>query len=200
MPSIKSWFTILESDEYLCMPWKNGLGETLEIHKHEDDQGLRYRISQAAVTDDGRFSDFSGLQRTLLLLRGQGMTLTLQGGSSVTQHELIQPLDQASFDGGTLTDARLHGGPIDDLNIMVRANDTLANVVSMTAPEACPILSEAALLCGFYALEAATFAVTGDMTPSFVRVPEGGFIQFHVASPIQLNSGRGAFIVIKTKA
>ena len=59
------------------MKWKNGLGSTKEITKKEEGPGIRfiYRASNAQVGCDSPFSDFTGYDRHLVLLKGRGMIL-----------------------------------------------------------------------------------------------------------------------------
>lgn len=152
--------TIIEQTQYQRMPWKNGLGETLEIQRHEDESGLRFRISQASVVEDGVFSDFSGLHRTLVLLSGEGMTLEHKSETGCQINKLDSPLDIARFSGEDTTYATLKNGKIEDLNIMVRGDDTQARVQACTAP--CSLLlsnsdtsisTSDTLFSGFYAAE-----------------------------------------------
>ena len=128
-------FIIIEQSQYQRMPWKNGLGETLEIQRHDDESGLRFRISQAAVVEDGVFSDFSGLHRTLVLLSGEGMTLEHKSETGCQINKLDSPLDIARFSGGDTTYATLKNGKIEDLNIMVRDDDTGAQINVFSAPQ-----------------------------------------------------------------
>lgn len=132
MPKLTEQFAVqlIRQEQFRRMPWKNGKGETLELLCQQDEQGIRWRISQAAVVEDGVFSDFTGMQRTLVLLSGQGMQLTHQVTES---HNLTQPLDMARFAGFEHTVASLTQGPIEDLNIMVRQADTQAQVTALVA-------------------------------------------------------------------
>lgn len=145
-------FQVFLQSDYLRMPWKNGLGETLEIQRYEDDAGLRFRISQAAVVDNGVFSDFSGMHRTLVLLSGNGMILDHQGTDTPRySHNLTQALDMARFAGGDETHATLVQGAIEDLNIMVREADTQARVIAAVAPTILAFSGKNKLFTGFYA-------------------------------------------------
>lgn len=126
-------FQMIMKSEYKCMPWKNGLGKTLEIQRSDDENGLRFRISQASVVDNGLFSDFSGLHRTLVLLSNNGMTLEHKNRFHTHSHILIKPLDIARFSGGDKTYATLKNDAIEDLNIMVREVDTQAKVSAVTS-------------------------------------------------------------------
>jgi len=149
MPNV----SIIEPAQYLRMPWKNGLGETLEIQKLEDNQGLRFRISQAAVKEDGVFSNFAGLHRTLVLLSGKGMTLDHKSENSSHSHILSKVLDMARFSGGDETHAILKNGKIEDLNIMVREADTRAEVEACSASCTLLLSNNDTLFSGFYAVK-----------------------------------------------
>lgn len=142
---------LLSRSDYKAMPWKNGLGQTLEIHRVEDNQGLRFRISQASVIENGAFSDFEGLQRCLVLLSGAGATLTHKNGDFYSINHLEKPLDMAHFAGADSTSAYLQNGAIEDLNIMVRMSDTEAKVTPLFAPTTVELTNTDRLFSGFYA-------------------------------------------------
>lgn len=102
------------------VPWKNGRGSTLEIAIHPagatvaDD--FDWRVSMAAVVADGPFSDFPGIDRTLVLLAGAGADLVSTAGTRTWagHHALVR------FPGDVGCHARLHAGPVQDLGLMVR--------------------------------------------------------------------------------
>lgn len=147
-----NFLQIIQQSDYLRMPWKNGLGETREIQRFEDNTGLRFRISQASVVDNGVFSDFSGMHRTLVLLSGEGMILDHQGKDAPRySHNLTQSLDIARFSGGDKTHATLIQGTIEDLNIMVRDADTHARVIAEFGPTILAVSDKNKLFTGFYA-------------------------------------------------
>lgn len=110
---------ILRAANYKTMPWKNGMGFTTEIAVSPGAQGLDgfdWRISMARVEADGPFSLFPDIDRTLLVLEGDGIDL------SVADREPVR-LDRDSihcFPGDQAAFAALVGGPIVDLNIMTR--------------------------------------------------------------------------------
>ena len=102
------------------MPWKNGGGETVEIAVAPPEAGLDgfdWRVSLARVTADGPFSAFPGVDRTLAILDGAGLELTVGAGAAVR-------LTAASAPFGFPADApcigRLLSGPVTDLNTMTR--------------------------------------------------------------------------------
>jgi environmental stress-induced protein Ves len=111
---------IVNHKQYRRMPWKNGGGETIEIAIFPQDAGLDdfdWRISMASVTSDGPFSAFGGMDRTLCVLSGNGISLAI-GGSEPRRHDPSSiPF---SFPGDVPIVARLVDGPITDLNVMTR--------------------------------------------------------------------------------
>ena len=111
---------ILEPDTFVTLPWKNGLGSTLEllIEGDKGDGMFDWRLSMAPVVVDGAFSDFTGYQRTLMLIQGNGITLEYgETGKDI----LSQRFDTACFDGGVATRASLHDGAITDFNLMTQS-------------------------------------------------------------------------------
>lgn len=111
---------ILRPAEYRRMPWKNGGGETREIAVSPAGatlDTLDWRVSLATVAEDGPFSVFQGVQRTLCVIRGAGMQL--QAGDRAPA-ELRVTSEPYTFDGEVASSARLIDGPIEDLNVMSR--------------------------------------------------------------------------------
>jgi environmental stress-induced protein Ves len=110
---------ILRAANYKVMPWKNGLGSTTEIAISPADAKLDdfdWRVSMAQVTSDGAFSSFPGIDRSLLVLEGDGIVLDVADRESVR----IDRNSIHSFPGDQPTSATLINGPIVDLNIMSR--------------------------------------------------------------------------------
>lgn len=101
------------------MPWKNGGGLTWEIAAFPADAGFdhfAWRVSVAEVQRDGPFSSFPGVDRTLVLLRGEGMRLSGEGNPV----ELRVPYEPIRFSGEAPLDCELLGGATRDFNVMVR--------------------------------------------------------------------------------
>jgi environmental stress-induced protein Ves len=100
-------------------PWKNGGGTTREIARAPHAASLDafdWRVSRAHVASDGPFSRFIGVDRTLIVLGGSGLCLDIDGATLA-----LEPHSEPfSFVGDIAVDARLVGGPIDDLNVMTR--------------------------------------------------------------------------------
>lgn len=113
--------TVHRAADQVRMPWKNGLGTTLEVARGDDPAGgaMLWRVSIARVAVDGPFSLFSGYRRIISVLEGSGMVLTVDGVRSptLTRHRPF------AFDGGSDTRCELVDGPISDFNLI--ASDTL---------------------------------------------------------------------------
>lgn len=99
------------------MPWANGGGTTAEVATGPDQADeWHWRISIADVERDGPFSSLPGIDRTILVARGEGMALTVDGVTHIVQVGGA-PLP---FAGEAVTTCRLLDGAINDLNLMLR--------------------------------------------------------------------------------
>jgi environmental stress-induced protein Ves len=111
---------IIRASDCKRTPWKNGGGSTTDIAVGPAGASLEafdWRVSMARVASDGPFSDFAGIDRTLAVVKGNGLVLTIGEGAPVTLSNGAEPV---SFPGDTPTSARLTAGEITDLNVMTR--------------------------------------------------------------------------------
>lgn len=102
--------------------WKNGGGSTTEVAVWPAGAGLDdfvWRISIATIASDGPFSLFPGIDRTLSLVRGQGVDLLLKDGAPRTV-ALRLDAPTLSFPGEWPIDASLPFGATQDFNVMTR--------------------------------------------------------------------------------
>lgn len=109
---------VLRAANYKTMPWKNGVGSTTEIAISPERDRLDdfdWRVSMAQVSTDGAFSSFPGIDRTLLILEGEGIMLNVGDRTLYVDRHSLQ-----SFPGDQPTSATLTNGPVVDLNIMSR--------------------------------------------------------------------------------
>jgi len=105
--------------DYRDVPWKNGGGVTRELLRlphPRDPERFFLRLSIATVATSGPFSSFPGVDRTLVLLDGDGVALSFGDGPEI---HLDQPLRPLSFPGEAPVEARLLGGSVRDFNLMV---------------------------------------------------------------------------------
>lgn len=101
-------------------PWKNGGGSATEIAIAPPGAGLDdfdWRISLATISEDGAFSVFPGIDRTLALVEGAGVTLDIAGGKRVS---LCDDDPIIEFSGESDIKAALNGGATLDFNVMTR--------------------------------------------------------------------------------
>jgi uncharacterized protein len=111
---------ILRYSAYRRMPWKNGGGETTEIAVSPEGaafDAFDWRLSMARVATPGPFSLFPGIDRSLAVIAGTGINLTLAGRGTVRLDQQSPPF---AFPADIKVDATLADGAIDDLNIMTR--------------------------------------------------------------------------------
>ncbi|OOG43341.1 HutD family protein [Rhodanobacter sp. C05] len=101
-------------------PWKNGLGSTHEIAIHPSGAGsddFLWRVSIAEVDSAAPFSSFTGIDRQIALLDGNGFTMTLDDDRV---HALTTPFTPFAFAGEARVAVTLVDGPTRDFNLMVR--------------------------------------------------------------------------------
>jgi uncharacterized protein len=165
---------IIPPNDFKCLPWKNGKGETIELAINEGGTmaDFDWRISMARVTEDGPFSDFSGYQRQLLLLEGVGITLKHQNHDGRNQYQtLATPLAVANFDGGLKTSGVLINGPISDFNLIVKAAKYQSDVHVLQASTLTLPLSQLLF----------AFAVTGSgevsLSNNTITLPQGHLLR-----------------------
>ena len=102
------------------VPWKNGGGITRNLAVEPEGAGFDdflWRVSFAEVNARGRFSSFPGVDRSILLWRGNGLLLHTKDGGVVA---LSEDSDAYVFGGEEEIEAGLVDGPVTDLNVMVR--------------------------------------------------------------------------------
>lgn len=101
-------------------PWKNGGGSTTEIAIAPPGAGLDrfdWRISLATIAASGPFSAFPGVDRTLALVDGPGVTLDIgeEGRFVLSEQDPI-----VEFAGESPVMATLEGSATTDFNVMTR--------------------------------------------------------------------------------
>jgi environmental stress-induced protein Ves len=121
------------------MPWANGGGETTELHSNlqEGSDRMLWRISMADVLSAGPFSHFDGYDRVLVLLEGNGIGLSFEGG---TNTQLSRRYDFAKFPGDIDTFADVSNGPIRDFNVIVDRSSFRPDVSIVQSGESFRIL------------------------------------------------------------
>jgi hypothetical protein len=128
---------IVRASERRSTAWKNGGGSTTEIAVVPPDASLDsfdWRVSMARVASDGPFSEFAGIDRTLAVVTGDGLSLTIGDAAPIL---LDRNADPISFAGDAPTSARLAAGAITDLNVMTRRGRFAHRLLRIREPRRC---------------------------------------------------------------
>ena len=153
--------------ECLCAaPWKNGGGSTMEIAISPAGAGLMdfdWRISLATITASGPFSSFPGIDRSLMLVDGDSVQLTLDGTRKVTL-SASQPMLWFPGEAAVLAQVK---GVTTDFNVMTRRDRCRHQLEKITAPGRLVRRSAATLL--FIAGEGAVLARGGEQQFALAR-------------------------------
>ncbi|MHC1550201.1 HutD/Ves family protein [Phyllobacterium sp. K27] len=120
---------VIRYADHVEMSWKNGAGDTREIARKDDCDGLLWRLSLATVAESGPFSVFPELDRIIVLLEGDPMTLEFEDGESLTLN-LGMP---QRFSCNRPLHAQLSSSrQCRDLNFLFRKDDIDARAESIT--------------------------------------------------------------------
>ncbi|MBD9479581.1 HutD family protein [Pseudoxanthomonas sp. PXM02] len=117
---------LIPANEYRRERWKNGLGWTREIVRVPDSDAWDWRLSIAEIERDAAFSSFPGIDRELVLLRGNGLRLTFDDGRAV---DLLPPHDRLRFAGEDAVTGELIDGATHDFNLMWRRDRVRAELL-----------------------------------------------------------------------
>jgi uncharacterized protein len=144
---------IIRQASFTATPWKNGGGITHEAMRvPAGGDPFLWRLSVAHIDSSGPFSDFAGYSRSMVLLRGAGLTLKFGNAEPCVLRRIG---DSVEFDGALPTHCDLLQGPCVDLNFMVskslRADARIVRLAqsrtALAAPQSALIFSvEAPLL------------------------------------------------------
>jgi environmental stress-induced protein Ves len=117
---------VLRAADRVATPWKNGGGITREVaiwppgSKFDD---FDWRVSIAEVREAGPFSTFERIDRTMAILNGR-LELRLSDRTIA----LDPSSDPVLFAGDVPCEGIPAGGPVTDLNVMVRRSRATARV------------------------------------------------------------------------
>lgn len=152
-----SQLQVLRAKDYPRMPWKNGGGSTEEITRDGGAglEGFGWRLSIADIAESGGFSSFSGYQRIISVLQGDGMVLQVDGQPS---RDLL-PFDAFAFNGESQVNCRLLGGAIRDFNLIYAPQRYRARLQWFAEPTR--LFSAASTLLLFCAQDAVNLRIAG---------------------------------------
>ncbi|MGH6718333.1 MAG: HutD/Ves family protein [Alphaproteobacteria bacterium] len=98
------------------VPWRNGHGTTREIHVAPGPSPDRFawRVRIATIDRPGPFSPYPGVDRTIMVIDGAGMILTIDG----VPHRVEERFLPFGFRGESAVVCSPLGGRIHDFNVM----------------------------------------------------------------------------------
>ena len=102
-------------EHFKTMPWKNGGGQTVELFRLPQTGDFLFRLSKSEVKQDGDFSLFPGIDRYLMILKGQGCELIFKDRRTLLRPQSAPFL----FQGEESVFCKLLAGPLQDFNIMI---------------------------------------------------------------------------------
>ena len=106
---------VIRQGDLARTPWKNGRGRKADIAG-----GDGWFVGLAWIDEDAPFSDFSGLDRTCVLIGGSGFTLSFPDGPALA---FLDPGMAHSFPGESPTRAQLVAGGCLVFNVMTRRGE-----------------------------------------------------------------------------
>lgn len=118
--------TVIPANEYRRVRWKNGTGWTREIARMPDREDWDWRLSIAEIEQDGPFSVFPGIDRELVLIRGNGLRLRFEDGEV---RDLQPPHGRIRFAGERVVRGELLEGLTHDFNLMWRRDAIAAELL-----------------------------------------------------------------------
>jgi hypothetical protein len=108
---------VISPDRFREMPWKNGLGSTIEIHRADGPGGeMQWRVSIATIANDGPFSPFPDCDRHIMTIVGSGIVLC---GGPLGPLYAAPAFEPVRFSGDWTITASLIAGPVRDFNLIV---------------------------------------------------------------------------------
>ncbi|MFZ4875030.1 HutD family protein [Janthinobacterium sp. Mn2066] len=150
---------LLPQTSLRAAPWKNGGGSTTEIAVSPKGAGFEdfdWRVSLATITASGPFSSFPGIDRSLMLVDGETVSLTLDGARKV----LLTAAQPMLWFPGEADVSAVVAGATTDFNVMTRRSRCRHQLEKIAAPGRLVRRSDTTLL--FVAGEGAVQARSGE--------------------------------------
>jgi environmental stress-induced protein Ves len=122
-----------DSSQFIRQPWKNGLGETLELFRlpdHHSPDDFLIRLSMAWIKTSGPFSNFPGIDRHLILIEGEKLELERESGDLLN----LRKYGIVSFAGEEKMGSQV-SDPCRDFNIMVKRGWKEAKIKVLHLPK-----------------------------------------------------------------
>ncbi len=149
---------IIERSSFVTARWRNGGGVTHEVARREANGRMIWRISIAEVERDGPFSLFTGYERILTVIEGNGMTLH---HTDSDRSVLAKPFEPVRFSGDAAIDGKLIDGPCRDFNLIFDLKYFEARLTVARAVEAVGVAGQSGGMTGIYCVSGRVTAASG---------------------------------------
>jgi uncharacterized protein len=180
---MKARMVVHRANALVATRWKNDGGATREIAAYPLGSGFddfTWRVSIADVETDGPFSRFEGIDRTIVLLDGAGMSLTFNDAS---EHVLKQAFVPFEFVGEAQVSARLINGATQDFNLMIRRTVARGKLTVMREPGAFALASDVRMV--FVARGSATLGLEVGLGQTTLGAYDAAVFDDSLGEPIQ---------------
>ncbi|HEY8565159.1 MAG TPA: HutD family protein [Beijerinckiaceae bacterium] len=184
---------------YRSTPWKNGGGTTVDIAGAMRPgfdpggwDGLVWRLGRTRIEVPGPFSDLSGCDRILTVIKGSGLRLRPAEAPVIDVTRAFAPV---RFPGEWRIVSELEAGPVGVLNLIADRDRAAIDLVIQVEPGASTVEGDLAVL---YALDGgARFDLAGEA----IELPPDGAVEITLGDPVTLTlrSGRLAVASIRLK-
>jgi environmental stress-induced protein Ves len=180
---MKARMVVHRANALVATRWKNDGGATREIAAYPSGSGFddfTWRVSIADVETDGPFSRFEGIDRTIVLLDGAGMSLTFNDASEHVLNHAFVPFE---FVGEAQVSARLINGATQDFNLMIRRTVARGKLTVMREPGAFALASDVRMV--FVARGSATLGLEVGLGQTTLGAYDAAVFDDSVGEPIR---------------
>ena len=157
---------ILDTSHYLTNQWAGGQTTQLWIYPETaslQNRDFQIRISSALVQQEGAFSDFTGFNRALLILEGEGLEVSQHNEAETKAFNLTKTSDTWYFSGSDTVYAKLIAGDVVDFNLITAPEiKSEMSLKPLAANQALEISASKTLLSGVYLIAGEATLSTGE--------------------------------------
>lgn len=157
---------ILDQNHYLTNQWAGGQTTQLWIYPEQaslQNRDFQIRISSALVQQEGAFSDFTGFNRALLILEGEGLEVSQHNEAETKAFNLTKASDTWYFSGSDTVSAKLISGDVVDFNLITAPEiKSEMSFKPLAANETLEISASKTLLSGVYLIAGEATLSTGE--------------------------------------
>lgn len=198
----RTW--IISKENYKRAVWKNGLGHTDEIAIYPDTADLRrgdflWRLSSARIERASPFSAFPEHDRTLVILKGEGIRLFHRFEEAGGEEEVeLSPLSAYEFPGDVPSRCELVSSAVTDLSVIARKAQIEVLTEVLQVEEGTELGWMPSGRWNFAIAVAGSFEIAAPFGGSADQVAEGDTLGLELDrplsedTPVQISARRGA--------